>query len=579
MLENLKKIYEFAFKSSRIQFFWILMLMVVATFLELLALTAVAPFLALAISVPSTYSSNIIIDSLYKFLGHNIIYDLGMMIIGLLMISMGFSILVSFIYSKYVARIGASISNKAFRLLCEKKYTDFVKIPYTEILHSMETETKRLVDHVFFPYIVAISRAISVLVLVFAILIFEPIIAVVGAILISITYYIVFKFTRLQLLKVGDRLAKSQSKRYELINSLVRGFNYVLMRNVFEFFCTDYDKCSKRLSISQAKINVYAHIPRQIIEFVVFGSLIGFVVLQAYLGRDLLNEMPKLAVLSLIVIRIMPSFQQFFYNIAQVEANINSLFHVESKLLNEQEKVLHDNKSGLLPQMKNLAIRNVDFFWDGNNGIKDISLDINLGDHIALVGMSGSGKTTLIKILCGLIQPNRGTIMLNNKKVETLCSITWREHIGYLAQDPFLYSGSVIQNVAFGRAYDQVDVERVNQVLDMVGLLNFIDKLPDKLNFIIGDDGSFLSGGQRQRLALARILYDLPSLIILDEATSSLDGITEKAIFESIAKINRPITILQIAHRKSAISYSDRVIELSAGNIIWKGSTVDYLNG
>ena len=75
--------------------------------------------------------------------------------------------------------------------------------------------------------------------------------------------------------------------------------------------------------------------------------------------------------------------------------------------------------------------------------------------------------------------------MLNNKKVETLCSITWREHIGYLAQDPFLYSGSVIQNVAFGRAYDQVDVERVNQVLDMVGLLNFIDKLPDKLNFII----------------------------------------------------------------------------------------------
>jgi HlyD family secretion protein len=219
-------------------------------------------------------------------------------------------------------------------------------------------------------------------------------------------------------------------------------------------------------------------------------------------------------------------------------------------------------------------LKRVEFTYPGSDSpvLQGINLSIEKFKTIALVGSSGSGKTTLVDIILGLLQPQKGQILIDDEVLTDELIPSWQKSIGYVSQNIFLSEGSIAKNIAFGVPDNLIDMQAVLKAAEIAQLDKMLDDLPDKYETYIGEKGVRLSGGQRQRIGIARALYHNPSMLIMDEATSALDNVTEHAVMDAIHQLTGKITIILIAHRLSTIKNSDDIFFLDSGKILDSGT-------
>lgn len=218
-----------------------------------------------------------------------------------------------------------------------------------------------------------------------------------------------------------------------------------------------------------------------------------------------------------------------------------------------------------------IEFKGVDFRYGTRNTVlKDITLSIKKGERIALVGESGSGKTTLVKLLLGLYAPEKGELLIDGNNVKDISLDSLRERIAYVPQETFLFSGSIRENLSMG--FSNPTMEEMIDGAKMARAHDFINELPLRYETRLEENGTNLSGGQRQRLSITRAVMKKPDILILDEATSNLDSITEKAIEKTIHELAKGVTTLVIAHRLSTIMRCDRIFVLERGEMIESGT-------
>lgn len=217
-------------------------------------------------------------------------------------------------------------------------------------------------------------------------------------------------------------------------------------------------------------------------------------------------------------------------------------------------------------EMKNLNFR----YGTRKLVLEDINLKIEKGQKIAFVGESGSGKTTLSKLLLHLYTPETGDILINGNNVEDIQLETLRERIAYIPQETFLFSGSIFENLTLG--LDEATMDDIIEASKMAQAHDFINELPLRYETRLEENGTNLSGGQRQRLAIARAMLKKPDILILDEATSNLDAITERALDRTIHEFAKDMTTIFIAHRLSTIKNCDRIYVMDKGKIVEQGT-------
>jgi ATP-binding cassette subfamily B protein len=210
------------------------------------------------------------------------------------------------------------------------------------------------------------------------------------------------------------------------------------------------------------------------------------------------------------------------------------------------------------------------FSYDGRVAVSEVSLSVQPGQTVALVGGTGGGKSTLLRLLLRFIDPQAGRIYFDGVDIATLDPAALRRRIGYVAQEPFLTDGSICENIAYGETAP--DRERVEQAARAAEAHGFIAALPAGYDSAVGERGAQLSGGQRQRIALARALYREPSLLVLDEATSAVDNETEAAIQRSLARIAHTRSTLVVAHRLSTVRNADAIHVLEGGRVVESGT-------
>jgi ABC-type multidrug transport system fused ATPase/permease subunit len=241
-------------------------------------------------------------------------------------------------------------------------------------------------------------------------------------------------------------------------------------------------------------------------------------------------------------------------------------------------KSIHSNEIILPMKWDKVKLENVCFKYDNTNknAIDEVSLEIELGKSYGIAGPSGSGKSTLVNIILGLLAAKKGNVFLDDQILGNSNIYSWQKNIGYVPQDPFIMDDTLRANVAFGIPREDIDEQRVWQCLEMANMKDFCKDLEDKLDTYIGDEGARLSGGQRQRLAIARSLYDQPNLLVLDEATSSLDSISQQAIQKTINELHGKVTVIIIAHRLSTIKECDLIHVFDEGILI-DSNTYDIL--
>lgn len=223
-----------------------------------------------------------------------------------------------------------------------------------------------------------------------------------------------------------------------------------------------------------------------------------------------------------------------------------------------------------------LTVKNVSFAYPGyKDSLSDITLEIKKGEMVGIIGPSGAGKTTLVDILLRLLEPQSGEINIDGINIKEISRHNWRQNIGYVSQDIFLFNDTIENNIRFYN--ESLSPEEIEVATKMANIYDFIKDLPDHFQTIIGERGVKLSGGQRQRIILARVLARKSSLIILDEATSSLDNESEALIQQTIKNIKNKVTLLVIAHRLSTITNSDRLLVIENGRIKESGAPAELI--
>ncbi len=224
-----------------------------------------------------------------------------------------------------------------------------------------------------------------------------------------------------------------------------------------------------------------------------------------------------------------------------------------------------------------VRFENVSFCYNGTDrpAVQNFSLDVPAGRCVAFVGDSGSGKSTCMSLLIGFYRATHGAIFLDGYNMEELDLRSWRKKIAVVSQNVVLFSGTLRENICYG--LDEVDEARFQQVLEAANVTAFLDKLPNGLQTVLGENGTTLSGGQRQRVAIARALIRDPAIIILDEATSALDVISEKLVQDAIDNLIANRTTFIVAHRLSTIRCADEIVVLKDGTCIERGSADDLL--
>ncbi len=290
----------------------------------------------------------------------------------------------------------------------------------------------------------------------------------------------------------------------------------------------------------------------------------------------------------------MPALQHLFESLTTVRFYESALDTLRDDLLGDGETALSeeiDVEAALGPSAvepvvvepvgfdDTIRLSGVSFTYPGAStpSLDGVDLTIRKGTAHGLVGGTGSGKTTLVDLILGLLVPREGTLLVDGEEVAGPRVPGWRRHVGYVPQEIFLTDESVACNVAFGLPVERIDRERVEWASKVAQLDEFVDTLAEGFDTVIGEAGVRLSGGQRQRIGIARALYQDPALLILDEGTSALDGVTEARVIQAIQALEPRKTIIWIAHRFASIRDCDEIHVLERGRIIAQGRFEDLM--
>jgi len=255
--------------------------------------------------------------------------------------------------------------------------------------------------------------------------------------------------------------------------------------------------------------------------------------------------------------------------------NINQLSIYYKNIYNEIKNL--ENSSQQFNFIKNnnfifkdkIELKNISFNYPQTTKkiLNDFSLQIKKGSKIGIIGKSGSGKTTLIGLSLGLLKPHSGEIKIDEYLLENF-KRQWQSSIGYVSQDIYILDDTFKNNIAFGIENSEIDDEKLKDILKALDMWNFVDSLPNKLETFLGDRGQNLSGGQRQRVGIARALYRNPMVIVLDEATSSLDSFTQNKVLDYIFNQYKEKTIICISHEISSLKRCDKIFNLKTNTFV-----------
>jgi len=369
--------------------------------------------------------------------------------------------------------------------------------------------------------------------------------------------------------ETGEGLSEAMSSLYNAISEHLNGMKTAKSYGVEERHIEIFRGLAEQVRYmythavqNQAEINYWFNIGSVIIL-----SVILFISVQVL-------SIPTAGLLLLLFLfaRVMPKFsniQQSFQSLINMLPSFSRVIELQRRC--EEAVEIDTQRYEKIDIGNGIRFNKVSFSYDENSPvIKDLDLTIKAGQTTAIVGPSGAGKTTIADLLMGLISPNEGSILIDGEKFGPERMRAWREQIGYVPQDTFLFNDTVKSNLLW--ASPDAKEDKINQTLRLAAAEEFVNSLPKGLDSILGDRGVLVSGGERQRIALARALLRKPSLLILDEATSSLDSENEKRIQNAIEKLHGQMTILVISHRLSTIRGADIIHVVEEGRLVESGT-------
>jgi ATP-binding cassette subfamily B protein/ATP-binding cassette subfamily C protein len=529
--------------------------------IETLGISVIMPFISLA-SNPDLLASGwykTAFDFFAAASPESFIIGLGIGIIFFYIFRAVYSVVLTYSINRFSFGIYKHFSKKVFAVALSVPYKLYTVKNSAEILRTITNETLdigRIVLNVLQFY----SEAFTIL-LVYAIIVLlnwkmTLIVSAVLLLLVSILLTILAKENKAQ----GEKRLVSGKKMNRVIKESLGNYKYVKLKGNEENILSVYDSSVEMFTRSEVVSNVLGIIPKSILESLGFSFLTAVVVFIIWAYHDASKVIPVISMYALALYRILPSIHRMMQDVNNIIYYQNCMESVDESLRQPVEN------EGSAPVCFDRSIRLEDIHFNyatGGEVINGVSLKINKGDKIAVTGESGGGKSTLVDIIIGIHKPVSGKVYIDETAIDDDNIRSWRKKIGYIPQSIYLFDGTVAENVSFGSIPDE---EKIKRTLQMANIWDFL-AAKDGVNTMVGEGGIQLSGGQLQRIGIARALYDDPDILVLDEATSSLDTDTEQRIMDEIYNVSVNKTLIVIAHRLSTVERCDRKLRIEYGKI------------
>ena len=556
------KLYRILDHKHKIYFSVLIVLSIGFSLIETVGISVIIPFISLA-SDP-----NLVDGGWYRkafdFFGfasaQSFIITLGIGIIFFYFFRALYSVSLTYVMNRFSAGVYKRLSKNIFKTILSISYKAYVQKNSAEQIRSISEETSEI-SRLIFNVLQFCSELFTILLVYMVIVILNwKMTLVITAGLLFMVCILLSILTKISKVQGAARLEAGR-KIYRSLKETLGNIKYVKLKGNEEQILQTYDAAIKIKTRAEVIYDVLGSIPKGILESIGFSFLIAVVIFIMWTHNDASRVIPVISMYALALYRILPSVHRMLQNINNIAYTEKTL---ESVYENLHQPAEHE-EAAPLEYERSIRLENICFrYITGGTVLNDISFNINKGEKVAIIGESGGGKSTLVDIITGIHKPVSGKLYIDDTVLTGANIRSWRKKIGYIPQSIYLFDGTVAENVSFG---SQPDEEKIKLALQKANIWDFLAQ-KEGIHTRVGDGGIQLSGGQQQRIGIARALYDDPEILVLDEATSSLDTETEKKIMEEIYDVSKSKTLIVIAHRLSTVERCDKKICIEQGKII-----------
>ena len=393
--------------------------------------------------------------------------------------------------------------------------------------------------------------------------------------------YVVLSFLILAIIVfmlIGKTLKKKGNQHVFLNSQLIKSIHQFLgsiieikIKGNENYFYENYRKDIFKTETILMKLKVIKTLPKIFFEISAVSFLLFLVYSMSKNSDDLMEIIPFATLLTLAIVRAMPSVTNLMTSMTDIKFQLPYIDIILGDLKKIKKRNIANIKNNDLSKKKfkeQITLKNVSFSYDRGtkNTLENINFTIKKREKVCISGQSGSGKSTLINLILGLLKPNNGKIFLDHEELKSNETIVW-ENLSYVPQNCYLIDDTILKNIAFAEKENEIDKKKIDKILAICALENFIKSLTDGINTKVGDRGVRVSGGQKQRIGIARALYSDPKILFLDEAMSNLDIENENLITKNLKENYSDMTIISISHHSQKLENFDKTIRINNGRI------------
>jgi ABC-type multidrug transport system fused ATPase/permease subunit len=551
--------------------------------LDLLGVVAIGLLGALSVTEIQGNQPGIRVSSALSFLNvSNSSYQTQALIlsVGAVTLLVGRTILSIFFTRRilfFLSRRGAKISAELIARVLSQSLLALQARTTQETLYAVTRGVQLIVIEVIATLVVLIADFSLLIIMGIGLFVVDPTTALGTFAVFSLVAFFLYRFMHVQAGELGIKNSELNILSNEKIVEVFGSYRESVVRNRRDYYSREIGQMRYSLADTTAKMSFLPFVSKYVIETtVVLGALL--IGATQFILQDAVHAVATLTIFLAAGTRIAPAVLRIQQGSVMIQGSLGAAMPTldlidelgNTKLIENVDDSVDITHEGFEPTIR---VENVSLAYPGKStmAISNISLMVPSGASVAFVGPSGAGKTTIIDVLLGVLNPDKGEVLISN--IPPLQAVAkWPGAISYVPQDVVIAAGTVRENVSLGYPIDVATDDLVMSALKVAHLEDYVAGLPQGVDTEVGERGAMISGGQRQRLGIARAMFTRPLLLVLDEATSSLDGETEASISDAIHALRGSTTVIIIAHRLSTVRNADIVVYLSNGEVLATGT-------
>jgi ATP-binding cassette subfamily C protein len=571
-------------KINKRRFIPVFLFILISSWLEALGVGIVFP-LVKVIADPSSVQSSGLLSNIYSALGAP-----GE---GAFLQLLTAAVLVIFVIKNafyvFMMNFNLRVVKESEAALCEELLLGYLQAPWAnhlkrnsgDLLHSIMIAPRQVHISVLWPALEVCVEILTLLMIGTLLFVADPIMMFAATGFVVIAMFVFLKVIPPRMAALGMATVRIGKSSTVAIQQALGGVKEAKVLGREKFFWNVFSKEAQERAIVERHQKILQTISRPVAETVLMAGMLSSILIVLSVDREGTDVIATLSLFAIAAIRLLTSFNRLATGIAMIRNSLPMLDEIYDDVMSYRvamAQVKDKADEVVVPIEHVLSLENIRYQYPGRDDavLDDISLSIDRGHSVALVGSSGAGKTTLADIILGLLEPQEGKIVIDGREVTR--QRAWRQNLfGYVPQSIYLLDDTLRANIAFGLASDQVDETNLREAVELACIQDLVDSLPDGLDTVVGEGGVRMSGGERQRLGIARALYHRPEFIVFDEATSALDNVTERKFSDALDELHGRRTVIFIAHRLSTIERCDKIVLLGDGRVVAQGTYAELM--